>query len=62
MYGQTEATARMAYLPPLLAETAPGTIGIPVAGGSFTIEPLPERRWPGRPTPRSASWSTTART
>ena len=43
MYGQTEATARMAYLPPLLAETAPGTIGIPVAGGSFTIEPLPER-------------------
>ncbi len=43
MYGQTEATARMAYLPPLLAESAPETIGIPVAGGSFTIEPLPER-------------------
>ncbi|MET1058150.1 MAG: AMP-binding protein [Nocardioides sp.] len=43
MYGQTEATARMAYLPPLLTEAAPGTIGIPVAGGSFTIEPLPER-------------------
>ena len=43
MYGQTEATARMAYLPPLLAETAPGTIGIPVAGGSFSIAPLPER-------------------
>ena len=47
MYGQTEATARMAYLPPLLAETAPATIGIPVAGGSFTIEPLPERPFAG---------------
>ena len=43
MYGQTEATARMAFLPPLLAEDAPGTIGIPVPGGSFTVEPLPER-------------------
>ena len=43
MYGQTEATARMAWLPPLLAESAPETIGIPVPGGSFTVEPLPER-------------------
>ena len=51
MYGQTEATARMAYLPPLLAETAPGTIGIPVAGGSFTIEPLPERPLAGPSAP-----------
>ncbi|WP_084145465.1 AMP-binding protein [Amycolatopsis jejuensis] len=37
MYGQTEATARMAYLPPELAETHPGAIGTPIDGGSFTI-------------------------
>ncbi len=42
MYGQTEATARMAYLPPSLAITAPSAIGVPIPGGSFTIEPLPE--------------------
>ncbi|WP_418959597.1 AMP-binding protein [Streptomyces tritici] len=41
MYGQTEATARMAYLPPERATTHPGAIGIPVPGGSFTLEPLP---------------------
>lgn len=38
MYGQTEATARMAYLPPDLASTHPESIGIPIPGGSFTIE------------------------
>ena len=42
MYGQTEATARMAYLPPDLALTDPGAIGVPVPGGSFHLEPLPE--------------------
>jgi acyl-CoA synthetase (AMP-forming)/AMP-acid ligase II len=47
MYGQTEATARMAWLPPLLALDAPGSIGIPVPGGSFTVEPLPERPFAG---------------
>ena len=47
MYGQTEATARMAWLPPLLALDAPDTIGIPVPGGSFTVEPLPERPFAG---------------
>ncbi|MET4147129.1 AMP-binding protein [Arthrobacter sp. UYCo732] len=41
MYGQTEATARMAYLPPGLAGTSPGAIGIPVPGGAFRIEPVP---------------------
>ncbi|WP_426997447.1 AMP-binding protein [Pseudarthrobacter sp. N5] len=41
MYGQTEATARMAYLPPELASTIPGAIGIPVPGGSFRIDPVP---------------------
>ncbi|GLB67211.1 non-ribosomal peptide synthetase [Arthrobacter mangrovi] len=41
MYGQTEATARMAYLPPRLAADNPGTIGVPVSGGAFRIEPVP---------------------
>ncbi|EFC80838.1 AMP-binding protein [Parafrankia sp. EUN1f] len=37
MYGQTEATARMAYLPPELAASNPGAIGRPIPGGSFEI-------------------------
>lgn len=40
MYGQTEATARMAYLPPHLASRHPETVGIPVPGGSFRLEPV----------------------
>jgi acyl-coenzyme A synthetase/AMP-(fatty) acid ligase len=44
MYGQTEATARMAYLPPELAATHPHCIGIPIPGGSFRLDPLPD--WP----------------
>lgn len=42
MYGQTEATARIAYLPPDLAADNPGTIGVPIPGGSFEIRPVPE--------------------
>ena len=42
MYGQTEATARMAYLPPDLALTSPGSVGVAIPGGSFRLEPLPE--------------------
>nr|WP_255523656.1 AMP-binding protein [Terrabacter sp. MAHUQ-38] len=38
MYGQTEATARMAFLPPDLATTHAGAIGRPVPGGAFEIE------------------------
>lgn len=38
MYGQTEATARMAYLPPSLAEARPTSIGIPIPGGRFRID------------------------
>lgn len=38
MYGQTEATARMAYLPPGLAETRPECIGVPIPGGHFRID------------------------
>ena len=37
MYGQTEATARMAYLPPDLAETNSEMIGKPIPGGRFSI-------------------------
>ncbi|NNH69406.1 AMP-binding protein [Nocardia uniformis] len=40
MYGQTEATARMAYLPPRLAAEHPDCIGIPIPGGTFTLEPV----------------------
>ena len=32
MYGQTEATARMAYLPPDLAAVHPEVIGVPIPG------------------------------
>ncbi|MDT5331299.1 MAG: hypothetical protein QOF31_2596 [Mycobacterium sp.] len=39
MYGSTEASARMAYLPPQLASTHPGAIGMPIPGGSITVEP-----------------------
>jgi acyl-CoA synthetase (AMP-forming)/AMP-acid ligase II len=38
MYGQTEATARMSYLPPELAESRPSAIGVPIPGGSFRID------------------------
>jgi acyl-CoA synthetase (AMP-forming)/AMP-acid ligase II len=44
MYGQTEATARMAYLPPDLAEARPQCVGVPIPGGSLRLEPLPD--WP----------------
>jgi acyl-CoA synthetase (AMP-forming)/AMP-acid ligase II len=42
MYGQTEATARMAWLPPDLAADHPGAVGVPVPGGSFRLEPVAE--------------------
>jgi acyl-coenzyme A synthetase/AMP-(fatty) acid ligase len=37
MYGQTEATARMAVLPPDRLRDRPGSAGVPIPGGSFTI-------------------------
>lgn len=40
MYGATEATARMSYLPPDLALDNPTCIGAPVPGGSFHLEPV----------------------
>ncbi|MEV6811363.1 AMP-binding protein [Micromonospora sp. NPDC051296] len=42
MYGQTEATARMAYLPPDLAVHHPQAIGVPVPGGAFRLAPVPD--------------------
>lgn len=47
MYGQTEATARMAYLPPDLAQDHPAAIGVPVPGGSLRIDTLTDG--PGEP-------------
>lgn len=40
MYGATEATARMAYLPPEFAHSRPEAIGRPIPGGDFRIDPL----------------------
>jgi hypothetical protein len=40
MYGQTEATARMAYLPPHLARVRPGAIGVPIPGGALEVRPV----------------------
>lgn len=37
MYGQTEASPRIAYLPPELAASHPNSIGIPIPGGELTI-------------------------
>ena len=41
MYGQTEATARMAVLPAALARSRPRSIGAPVPGGTFELAPVP---------------------
>ena len=41
MYGQTEATARMAYVPAELAEHAAGSIGRPIPGGRLRIDAEP---------------------
>lgn len=41
MYGQTEATARMAWLPPHLAASHPHSIGRAIPGGELRIEPVP---------------------
>lgn len=37
MYGQTEASPRMAFLPPEMALQHPECIGIPIPGGSFDL-------------------------
>ncbi len=37
MYGQTEATARLSYLPPELADEKEGSIGIPIPGVELKV-------------------------
>lgn len=39
MYGQTEATARMAVLPPELAERSPDAVGRPIVGSALRLDP-----------------------
>ena len=41
MYGQTEATARIAYVPPDRLGEKLGAIGVPIPGGSLRLERLP---------------------
>lgn len=40
MYGQTEATARISYVPPERLADKIGTIGVPIPGGRLRLEPL----------------------
>jgi hypothetical protein len=49
MYGQTEATARMACLPPLLAASRPEAVGLPIPGGGFRIDDGGADHEPGAP-------------
>jgi len=37
MYGQTEATARMTYLPPEMLKKKIGSVGIPIPGGNIKL-------------------------
>jgi len=37
MYGQTEASPRMSYLPPSMVQQKPGSIGISIPGGKFYL-------------------------
>ena len=39
MYGQTEATARISYVPPELLASKIGSIGRPIVGGKMTVDP-----------------------
>lgn len=48
MYGQTEATARIAYVPPTRVLDAPGAIGVAVPGGELSLRFDDETRAVGR--------------
>ena len=41
MYGQTEATARISYVPPERLSEKIGTIGIPIPGGRLSLRDVP---------------------
>ena len=45
MYGQTEATARMAYLPPSSPPCGPDAIGLPIPGARSAGAGRRVRRW-----------------
>ncbi len=47
MYGQTEATARIAYVPPQQLAKKLGAIGIPIPGGSLRIDAAGELIYSG---------------
>lgn len=47
MYGQTEATARMTYLPPDLARSHPTSVGRPIPGGEIVLRPIDGGGAPG---------------
>ena len=40
MYGQTEATARMAFLPTEIAERHPSAVGVAIPGGDLRLDPV----------------------
>ena len=40
MYGQTEATARISYVPPDRLAAKVGSIGVPIPGGRLRLEPV----------------------
>jgi acyl-CoA synthetase (AMP-forming)/AMP-acid ligase II len=40
MYGQTEATARISYVPPEQLSSKLGSIGVPIPGGRLWLEPV----------------------
>ena len=40
MYGSTESTSRMSYMPPHLAVDNPECVGVPIPGGEFRIDPV----------------------
>ena len=44
MYGATEATARMAWLPPDLAEEHPASIGVAIPGGELRLDESVDER------------------
>ncbi len=44
MYGATEATARMAWLPPDLAEDHPSAIGVAIPGGELRLDETVDER------------------
>jgi long-chain acyl-CoA synthetase len=45
MYGQTEATARISYVPAERLHEKIGSVGIPIRGGSLSIEPTTHELW-----------------